>query len=47
MIATDLSKQRKIDADLKEIRQITFTRNLDRAKGATMFFINFWNKKWY
>ena len=31
LIATDLSKQQKLDADQKAIQQINFTRNLDRA----------------
>ena len=39
MIAIDLSKKQAYDADPKAIQQINFTRNLDRAKGATMFFI--------
>ena len=39
LIAIDLSKQQKLDADLKAIQQINFTRNLDRAEGATTFFI--------
>ena len=43
LIATDLSKQQKLDADQKAIQQINFTRNLDRAlqveQGSTMFFI--------
>ena len=34
LIATDLSKQQKLDAD-----QIDFTGNLDRAEGTTVFFI--------
>ena len=38
-VAIDLSKQQKLDADPKVIQQINFTRNLDRAQGATMFFI--------
>ena len=36
LIAIDLSKQRKLDADPKAIQQINFAGNLDRA---TMFFI--------
>ena len=36
LIAIDLSKQRKLDADPKAIQQINFTGNLDRP---TMFFI--------
>ena len=39
MIAIDLSKQQALDADPKAIQQINFTGNLDRAKGATIFFI--------
>ena len=39
MIAIDLSKQQALDADPKAIQQINFTGNLDRAAGATMFFI--------
>ena len=39
LIATDLSKQQKLNADPKAIQQINFTGNLDRAEGATMFFI--------
>ena len=38
-IATDLSKQLKLDADPKAIQQIDFTGNLHRAGGSTMFFI--------
>ena len=39
LIAIDLSKQQALDVDPKAIQQINFTRNLDRAAGATMFFI--------
>ena len=39
MIAIDLSKQQAFDVDLKAIQQINFTRNLDQAGSATMFFI--------
>ena len=39
LIAIDLSKQQKLDADPKVIQQINFTENLDRTEGATMFFI--------
>ena len=39
LIAIDLSKQRKLDADLKATQQINFTGNLSRAEGAIMFFI--------
>ena len=35
----NLSKQQKLDADLKAIQQINFTGNLDRAEGSTMFCI--------
>ena len=38
-IAIDSSKQQALDADPKVIQQINFTGNLDRAEGATMFFI--------
>ena len=39
LIAIDLGKQQKIDADPKAIQQINFTGNLDREEGSTMFFI--------
>ena len=39
IIAIDLSKQKGLDADPKATQQINFTGNLDRAGGATMFFI--------
>ena len=39
LIVIDLSKQQKLDADPKAIQQVNFTRNLDRAKVVTMFFI--------
>ena len=39
MIATDLSKQEALDADLRKIQQINFTANLDRAGNTTIFFI--------
>ena len=39
MIAIDLRKQQALDSDPKAIQQINFTGNLDRAIGATMFFI--------
>ena len=38
-IAIDSSKQQALDADPKAIQQIIFTGTLDRAEGATMFFI--------
>ena len=39
MIAIYLSKQQGLDADPKAIQQINFTRNLERDKNTTMFFI--------
>ena len=39
IIAIDLSKQQALDTDPKSIHQINFTGNIDRATGATMFFI--------
>ena len=39
MIATDLSRQYKLDADPRAIQQISFTANLDKAGNATIFFI--------
>ena len=39
MIAIYLSKQRGVDADPKATQQINFTRNLERNKNTTMFFI--------
>ena len=39
LIATDLSKWQKLDADLKAIQQINCTGNLNREEGATVFFI--------
>ena len=39
LIAIDLSKQQKLDADPKAIQQINFTGNLGRVGGSTMFFI--------
>ena len=39
LIAIDLSKQQKVDADAKSIQQIEFTGDLDRAEGSTMFLI--------
>ena len=39
MIAIDLSKEQALDAEPKAIQQINFTRNLDQAAGATIFFI--------
>ena len=39
LIAIDLSKQQKLDADPKAILQIHFTGSLDRVESSTMFFI--------
>ena len=39
MTAIDLSKQQALDADPEAMQLINFTGNLDRAAGATMFFI--------
>ena len=39
LIAIDLSKQWKLDADPKAIQQINITWNLDRAGNTQMFFI--------
>ena len=39
LIAIDLSKWQKKDADPKATQQINFTGNLDRAEGSAMFFI--------
>ena len=39
LIAIDLSKQQKLDADPKAIQKINFTGNQDRAEGLTMFLI--------
>ena len=39
LIAIDLSKQQKLHAYPKAIQQINFNGKLDRAEGATMFFI--------
>ena len=39
MIAIDLSRQNKLEADPRAIQQINFTANLDRAGNTTIFFI--------
>ena len=39
MIAIDLSRQNKLDADPRAIQQINFKANLDRAGNTSMFFI--------
>ena len=38
LIAMDLTKQQKLDANPKAVKQINFTENLDRAQGSAMFF---------
>ena len=38
VIAIDFSKQQVLDADLKAIQKINFTRNLEGAGNTTMFF---------
>ena len=38
IIVVDLSKQQALDADLKAIRQINFTANLDRAANTRIYF---------
>ena len=39
MIAIDLSRQNKLDADPRAIQRINFTANLDRAGNTTILFI--------
>ena len=39
LIAIDLNKLQKIDADSKAIQQISFTWNLDQDANTAMFFI--------
>ena len=39
IIAIDLSKQQALDADPREIQQINFTANLDRAGNTRTYFI--------
>ena len=39
MIPKDLSKQQTLEADLRAIRQINFTANLDCAGNTRIFFI--------
>ena len=39
MIATDLSKQQALDADLRAIQQINFTANLDKDGNTRFYFI--------
>ena len=40
LISVHLRKKQKLDVDVKEIQQINFTGNLNRAEGSPMFFIN-------
>ena len=39
MIAVDLRKQHKLDANPRENQQINLTANLDRANDTRIFFI--------
>ena len=39
LVAMNLSKQQKLDADPKAIQQVIFTRNLNREEDAKMFLI--------
>ena len=39
LIAINLGKQEKLDADPKAIQQISFTGNLEKAEGAAMFSV--------
>ena len=39
LIAIDLSKQQKLDADPKAIKQFNLTGNLAREEGSKLFFI--------
>ena len=39
LIAIDLSKQQKLDVDLKAIQKISFTGNISKARGAKTFLI--------
>ena len=39
MISVYLSRQNELDADPREIQQISFTANLDRAGNTTILFI--------
>ena len=39
LIAIDLRKQQKLDADPKAIEEINFTGNLSRDEGARMYFV--------
>ena len=39
VIAINLNREQKLDADPKAIQQINFTRNLQNAEGSTTIFI--------
>ena len=39
LLAIDLRKQQKLDADPKAIQQISFNGNLEKAEVSTMLFI--------
>ena len=39
MIAIDLNEQKTLDADLKAIQQINFTKNLEQGGNSTMIFV--------
>ena len=39
LVAIDLNKQQKLDADPKAIQQVNFTGNLERDGNIQMFFI--------
>ena len=39
MIEIDLSKEQALDADPREVQQINFTVNLDRAGNTTIFIV--------
>ena len=39
LIAVDLSKQPKLDADPKAMQEISFTGNLSRVEGTRMYFV--------
>ena len=39
LIAIDLSKQQKLDADTKAIQQVNFTENQDQDGNTQIFFI--------
>ena len=45
LIAVDLNKQPKLDADPKAMLEISFTGNLSRVEGTRMYFIMEGTKK--